>query len=140
MSTNLYTRILYLGERGILPPRMYVRYDGVIITASILKEMERYSVRPIDGLAGLAARLGFEYEVYKMRQRSVKCMLIHMKMVIHEADSIDDLKDEIKQEVLALIRKRKLTPAPGFVRDYIAKCWGPHKSLPRSSRTRCCRG
>ena len=119
---DLWARINMLADRGLLPAWMYVRRDGVIITAGILREMERYSGRQvIGGLPGLAAKLGFEYKVYKVKRRSIKGMLVPCDTILYEIATREELAKIIEDEIMLMNKIGKLEPVPQHVVDYIVR-------------------
>ncbi len=124
IPTDLWSRIGVLAEHGLLPGWMHVRRDGIVVTTPILRELEKYGLQPIGGLPGLAARLGFEYGVWKVRKRSIRGILVPRKALVYEAATPQELLDEIEAEVRLMLNMRKLEPLPRYVADYIARRWG----------------
>ena len=127
IPTDLWGRIKILAEHGLLPGWIHVRRDGIILTSPILQELKKYGLQPIGGLQGLSNRLGFEYNVWNVRKRSVRGIMVPKKTLIYEIATPEELADEIKADVRFMLNMRKLKPLLRDIADYIVKRWGIDK-------------
>ncbi len=82
--------------------------------------MSSKGLHPIGGLSGLAARLGFDYGVWKVRKRSIRGILVQEGPSIRGRDTQEPL-EEIEAEARLMPNMRKLEPLSRYVADYIAR-------------------
>ena len=97
LSLTLYDKLKNLYDEGLLPGYIHLTSSYLVVTASIVRELEkRYGYTPLGGARGLADRLGYKYGSIRVKGGGV---VKGIKIPLHDLGKIES--DEEKIERLA---------------------------------------
>ncbi len=105
LSSTLYDKLRNLYDEGLLPGYIHLTSSYLVVTASIVKEMERrYGYTPLGGARGLADRLGYEYGSSKVKGgrviKGIKIPLKELGKIESNEEKIERLAGEYASKVL----------------------------------------